>query len=584
MSVSRQKAERLTQLAAQSAERRMEALKLYRPLPTQEPVFTSQARELLLRGGNRSGKSTTAGLFVASIATSEPVMTREGTPFPPLLANGDHPKTIWVIGYGEKHIGQTLYRILFRPGLFKIIKDRETGEFRSWRPWESWDKRHEHLTKPSPPAIPRRLIDPKGWSWKDKAKRHFEVCRLRNGTEIYAFTSIGEPKMGDPVDLIWIDERIRFPKHYGEWQARIADRRGRIVWSAWPGYSNTALYELHRRCTEERLRVEKSRAENPLSVDQPDAEEICLYFSTNPFIDEESKRKALKGWTDEKERLSRDRGDFIQSSTRIYPSFGPEIHNTPPDNSNLDDNVDLALRSNGMEPPSDWRLDLVIDPGHTHPGALLVAIPPPYLQSRCVGVVFDEFYIPGTDASVMARLLAPKLQGRSFESFIIDFRAGRMTPMGHSETIMQHYAAAFKKFNLHSAATGHHFRWSSDNLEGDIAATRELLHVSDSGRPYLRYIRSRCDNFERQMESYVKKEGTQGFVEDKPASSQVDCLCDCLRYWVGAKLSWRMPEPPKPPPSADYLYFRDVWKKEEEDATLKRDGSICLGAGEPTGP
>ena len=47
----------LKEMQAELASRRIEALKLYRPTPQQEEIHKCKASEILVLGGNRSGKS-----------------------------------------------------------------------------------------------------------------------------------------------------------------------------------------------------------------------------------------------------------------------------------------------------------------------------------------------------------------------------------------------------------------------------------------------------------------------------------------------------------------------------------------------
>ena len=47
----------LKEMQAELASRRIEALRLYQPTPKQEEVHQSRSSEMLVLGGNRSGKS-----------------------------------------------------------------------------------------------------------------------------------------------------------------------------------------------------------------------------------------------------------------------------------------------------------------------------------------------------------------------------------------------------------------------------------------------------------------------------------------------------------------------------------------------
>jgi len=551
---------RLADLAAESARRATEGLRIFRPLPYQMPFFLSTASEYLVRGGNRSGKTYCVAAEVASAATGIPITGPDDKPLP-FKYPTDRPLLIWLIGYGETHIGDTFHRMLFRRNPeFKMIRDRETNRWRAFRPWEEEDAARVKEARMTPPMIPARMLASKEpWAWKDKAKRHFTICRLSNGTELHAFTSKGEPKMGDPVDLIWVDERIMFSRHYAEWQARISDRKGRIIWSSWPGYGNAALIDLIRRAKREKKR------------EKPDVEEIRFRFSDNPFIDAEEKAKRIRGWSPD-ERMSRDEGQLIEGRGRVYPSFSQLVHSTPCEDKAMDDKVDEILRKTNGVPPHTWRRDLILDPGHAYPGVLFCAIPPPKFGD--CGVVYDEVFLPQSDAEMLAAACSSKMQGVAFESFWIDAHASAQTPMGFSKTVMEQYSNAFARHRLSSRMTGSNFQWGSDDIEAGLGLVRAKLMVRPNGRPWLRVVASACPNFVQQMELYEKAKDAHGYIIDKPAPRQVDPLCDCVRYWVSSDPQYVIPDRPAPPPGVAYTVFHEEWKKKDPE-----DSSMSVGAG-----
>ena len=235
-------------------KRRSMALSVFRPQPHQDDFFKLYAREYLCRGGNRSGKSTCSSVLFAAIATDTPITLSDGT-----VVEARQPwqknrcLTMWVIGYDSKHIGQTIYRLLFKSGLFRTIRDKETGRLRAFREWDDADKARSSESRESHPLIPRPFIDSRSWDWENKKGKEFKSVTIWHPqtkepiAQIYAFSSKAEPKAGDPCDVIWIDESIQDHKHYEEWQARIVDRRGRIFWSSWPQCNNDALMKLTER-------------------------------------------------------------------------------------------------------------------------------------------------------------------------------------------------------------------------------------------------------------------------------------------------------------------------------------------------
>jgi hypothetical protein len=63
------------------ASRQSESLKLFKPLPTQEAFFASEASERLAIGGNRGGKTTVTVVEIARVVTGRGTATyRESTP------------------------------------------------------------------------------------------------------------------------------------------------------------------------------------------------------------------------------------------------------------------------------------------------------------------------------------------------------------------------------------------------------------------------------------------------------------------------------------------------------------------------
>jgi len=117
------------------------------------------------------------------------------------------------------------YPSLFKSGAYRIIKDEQTGQWRSFRPGEEPERRAE--TKPAPPLIPPRYVA--SVSWVLKSAGYAQKVELTNGWTIYFYSSEGEPPQGFQADLIWIDEDINNEQWVGEMLARLADRKGRFV-------------------------------------------------------------------------------------------------------------------------------------------------------------------------------------------------------------------------------------------------------------------------------------------------------------------------------------------------------------------
>ncbi len=185
----------LMDLAAEQKLRANDALRIYRAMPNQVAFHKSMASVRLLRGGNRSGKSTSGAIEFASAATGKRIYGPDGKPLPHKFPT-NRPLLMWVIGLGEDHIGDTIHRLLFQPGAFSVIRDKSTGLLRTWCPWSAEDLEREADKEQAPPLIPERFI--KSIVWDGKGAKVFSHVELTNGTVIMARSSGSPVKVGDP--------------------------------------------------------------------------------------------------------------------------------------------------------------------------------------------------------------------------------------------------------------------------------------------------------------------------------------------------------------------------------------------------
>lgn len=496
------------------------ALTMFRPLPHQEPFIELFAREVLLKGGNRAGKSLLAACKTGAISMDMPIILNDGRKINMRRPHQiGRPLVIWIIGYDWKHIGQTIYRLLFRPGLFQVIKDKDTGSYRAFRQWDAEDVARESEAKPSPPLIPPRYVDQKSWDWENRKGRQFKSVRIIDPTtqettaEIYCYASTAEAKAGDPVDVIWIDEAIQCPEHYGEWQARLIDRSGFLYWSSWPKTDNIALQTLH----------ERSKACE--GQENPPVRTITITLSDNKALSEEKRREAIGMWTTEEERLARDKGEFVTGQYRMYPLFDPFLHQAIYEVGG--DALSEILKRNDGVPPKEWTHELILDPGTQSPGVLFIAIPPPHYGNYCV--VYDEI-TTRADADQLADKIKMKVNGLLFHRFIIDARAAASHGMGYTKTVAENYTRAFNARNISCYLTKSGFSLGCTDVGGRIMSLQEWLHVQKSGYPKLRIVRDRCPKLCDQMQKYMKARVNNEIRDDRPASGQTLDLAVCLEY------------------------------------------------------
>lgn len=478
---------------------------------------------------HNSSKSMCAATLFASIVRDKPICTWDGRMIETRRPwQKGRPLLTWIIGLQLNHIGQTIYRLLFKAGAYKIIKDKQTGDWRAFRPWDPEDRERRNEVKPSFPLIPPSEIDSKGWAWHNKTARQFEVCRLKNGTEIWTFASTADVKQGDAVDVIWIDEAIQNPDHYEEWQMRIADEAGRIFWSSWPRKGNPALVRLTERAAEQDEEFQKG-TRSKINV-----KEFLFTFSGNPFIMEEEKQKVREGLSEEQLR-ARDLGEYDLDNMKIYPWFDASIHRAMGRIPEEDDQIGRILRENMGIPPSTWTHELILDPGSAKPAVLLCAVPPPELwdEREPYFIPYKEIYKVRMTADDLAKEVSEFATKHliTFRRFIIDGQAARQTPMGFAGTVGDHYSKAFERANLFSYQTGQYFQPGDPNFVSRTQVVEHWLRHRPNSRPQLRIVVENCKQLVWQM-SHNQKHVAENKVEEKEARNQFNDVRVALEYWA----------------------------------------------------
>ena len=566
--------ERIRALSVERQQRRRDAIRVYRPRSKKiERFHLSEASEKILRGGAGSGKSCAGFAELASAATGIPLIGMDGKEMP--FRYIDPPLLIWTIGFGWDHVGDTIHRYLFTEmSGMKMIRDKDTGEFRIYRPWEPEDVERFKEVEPVPQLIPHRLIDHTQWAWENKGAKQFKRCVLKNGTVIRAFSSTSvAAKRGDEPNIICIDEDIENPDHVEEWQSRLR-KGGVLLWLAQPYSHNHALMMLSKRAEHER------------ELEKPDIEEFQIRFSENQFIDHREKEKMLKRWSSHGEDVlaARDRGDYVIGHILMYPSFSKNIHGislhekmTNEDNEKVR-RIASAIKSNGGRPPANWRRDLVLDPGHATTAVLFGATPPDVTFGNRFYIVYDELYLHRHSADEAAKAIAQKTKSEVFNSFVIDQRAARQTGWGRGagETTHHIYSEAFARRGLRSMETGSAFSFGADNVEAGCARVRESMNIRSDGTAELLVVLDTTPNFYKEISDYKKSGGLRRQeVAEKPAPRQKDHLMDCLRYYISTEPEYIEPEMANAPPSSAWKEFQEFKKArgdQEDDGAIMKIG------------
>jgi len=522
--------EQMKEVQSALSERRLEALRLYEPMPTQDAIHRCTASERIIIGGNRAGKSLCVAVEIARAATGQ-------DPYDKYPKEGGN---LVIVGRNWQHIGMVIHKILFRPGAFKIIRDEETGAWRSFRPAQ--DEARRHLAKPAPPLIPPRLIA--DMSWVQKNAGYLNKAELNNGWTIYCFSSEGDPPQGFAADVVWTDEDLSNEAWVGEMQARLADRKGRFIWSAMPHSKNDALLGLCERAD----KAEEEGVENPI------IKKFVLRFLDNKAIDSEEKRKNIERWSalGQDELRMRAEGEFTTESTLMYPTFNASVH--------------MMSRSDlpGGQVPEDWCRYVAIDPGHAVMATLFFAVPP----DEKMLLVYDELYLRNCNAFLWGEQFYAKANGQNIYAAIMDMHGGALRDLGSGRLPHELYSEELKKRNFKFRLTGFGFIPGSDDIPARTNMVRQYLHIKGDGSTSLKIIEGACPNLVREMKRYRKKTSTVNgvvYVTDAPQTRGEVHACQVLEYMCAHEPKYHAP-PKNYGPNPWWVKWMEDRKKRKQES------------------
>lgn len=582
--------QQLEQLAALKA-RRFDGLRMLRVTREQAEILRDPCSEILLTGSNRGGKTLLAAARFASICRDIPVMTVDGEEIDCRLPHQkDRGLLTWVIGDHLKHIGQTLYRVLFKPGLFSIVQDKRTGWWRAWNPVMFPEDRDcpRSARKPAPPLIPgfnlMRDIDPASdileVAWYHANLNQFESVTLKNGTQIMAYANSSEVKQGDPVDEIWMDENLVYDEYYDEYVMRLLDNAGRMCWSTISRDESAAFCQVDDRATQQEEEVARGERK------PEDVTTRChrVTLAKNPFIGDKEKAEASERLSGERAQLVRIQGVRSDRVIAIYSEFSSDFHCVKYADASMNDKITEALEANNWQPPANWTRELILDPGTVKPAVLFGTVPPPEFwdHHEPYFILYNEIFIRRLDAYQIAARIAEIEHDPTFERMIIDGQAAQQTPMGFSFTIGRQYANAFDSKKIRSISSGGiaHFIPGDTDFKQRSTRVRTALRMRQCGRPQLRIVAARCPETIKQMTRNRRKTDNQGNPLEDPADKQVDDLRVCVEYWLSRHPTYV--EPPKS--EMDMLDpGTRLWKQRmEEFSKLKSNESSSISIGVAT--
>jgi len=257
----------------------------WEPHKSQEPLFelfTPEVKTMLVRGGQRAGK-TELGSFIA-VAWALGKKFFEDEPAWKWVKNlpiPEPPNNIWVVCLD-----------------FPTLRDVIWGEkFKTGRT--------------HPPFIPmiEGLVKPGG-------DADFQI-RFANGSVITGKSAESKaPKFqGASIDLVWIDEE---PERdiYDECFQRTADCRGKILVTLTPltdigsGIREPWVFEL----------------DNQARSGVKDVKVLQLSVFDNPVVPEDEKQRLRERWAGHFQERARLYGEFIQQAGLVYPMWNPTKH------------------------------------------------------------------------------------------------------------------------------------------------------------------------------------------------------------------------------------------------------------------
>lgn len=505
-------------LLAELARRQMEALSLYETLPVAREFHTCRARQRIIRGSNRSGKTLAACVEVARAVTGQDPYKK----YP--LRDG----RCIVLGKDEREIGEVLARKYFRAGAFKMIRDPKSGLWRAYRPWQAWDRENVQLTKPAPPLIPPRLI--KSIGWKNKKENIPSKVVLKTGWEMLFLSSKAKPMKGADIDLAHCDEEVVEGSWYEELQARLFDRKGRFIWSVTPEAATEELYALHER-------AERG---------DPAIKEFVVRLRENPHFTEEEIDEFARSLSPLMRKAKLD-GEYLFGLYRVFPELDQSVHGCVP----------FAI-------PEDWTRYLAIDPGRQVCAVVFLAVPPPRHRLGSQVFVYDELYIEASSASKFAYHVAQKVGFNPFEAFLIDRRNAHCDDIGSGQNVGQQYAEALARLKITCARTGSNFLYGSDDRTGRIESVRRWLEIRPDGKATIQIFWERCPKTVDELKRYHYKRDKFGNATDTPVDRN-----DHTVWGVGALAAFK---PPYIKPkmvhleSGVWLAFQRKKKRREEKA------------------
>ena len=503
--------ELLMRIQKEEESRKREALRLYEPTTIQARFHESLARERIFMAGNQVGKSLAVFTELARAMTGQD----------PLKRYPERDGVAMVVTWDETTIGTNVYRYLLGRGVFDLIRDKVTGEWRSYRPWDADDRARKHEVKPSPPLIPRRLIKGKP-SFSKAGKKVLSRLELVNGWVCHVFSSRSAPAGGFQANIAVFDEDLFNADWYDEALARLTIRSGYLVWGALPLAQNDAL----TTC------VANAEAEEGKEV--PDSQVFRATVFDNPYQDEETRQANIRRWKRKGEDVYRKRalGELILDSWLMYPMFDKKFHSAicRDGESEIPSSTiqKLVTDRNGVPPPT-WTRYAIIDPGYSVCAIAFFAVPPSGVGDYAV--MYDTLYLTNCIPSVFGACFEKKVRGWEFEDFIIDMHGARHGKESGGKDLYTLYSEELKRRGIKCNRSGYAFSAGCDDTKSRADMLREWFSVRPDGTAKFSHVGPCCEKFEEEIRVFRKKRDPKTGHPSDEANRRGPChLVECAEY------------------------------------------------------
>ncbi len=485
---------RLQSIRNRIEELRNEASRLVIPLPHAEAFHACTKKVVIGDGSNQSAKSFHFALEVMrALCNCDPYHK--------------YPKggLAILVGLDGDHLADPMYKKLFKPGEFKLIRDEHTRQLRSVRPdpnnplrLDPYDEAYREKWIDAPPLIPPRFV--KRMAFEDVAKEIPRITELHTGWRILWRSSGGKPPQGVQAALAWADEELKSSNLWvNEIIPRLIKEGGRFLWSATPQRGGPELYELRKKADD----------------GSPYVASFTFLIKDNPYMSQEEKDAFRSLLTSETEVRVRYDGEYAIVGRLVYPTYDP-------------------LRMHGCEPfeiPPNWTRYAIVDPGTENCVTLLCAIDPDEKHAW----IYGGFLLHKADAVEWAYALKERERGVSFEGIIIDDKAGSQRSLNAPDTTAQRFAKAMEVADVKPRSRGsvEGFFPGDSNVKSRTLALRGWLALRPEGDPFaglprLQVMRGVVPELDRQIQNATTSETDQDKrmkYRDKPCD-----FLDTLEY------------------------------------------------------